>query len=223
MFTWQKLLMQQVAAASAGIVFVGSAGAAGTSSATVTLPAGVQAGDTVVVCSMSTSNPSAPSGYTNRQFLQAYFPGGGTAFGNVYTKVMGSTPDTSVTVTANFVSVSVHVWRGVSSASPINVIETSGTFDPPAVTPTATGAVVLAFAFGGFVSSSTMATPTGYSNMQQQSAYGTHDFTNNYYYIAAVASKYWSGSGAENPSSMFVPSGTGADTSSSITLALRPA
>lgn len=223
MLTWHKLLMQEVAASSAGITFVGSAGAAGTSSATVTLPAGMQAGDIVVVCSMSTTNPSAPSGYANRQFNQAYFPGGGNALGNVYTKVMGSTPDTSVTVSADFVSVSVHVWRGVSSSSPINVIETGTTYDPPAVTPTVTGAVVLAFAFGGFAAASTLSSPSGYSNMRQQSAYGTHDYVNNFYYIAAVASKYWSGSGAENPSSMFPVTSTGGDAASSITLALRPA
>lgn len=218
----QQILAALKATAASGLTFVGSASAAGGSSAVVTLPAGVQEGDLVVVCSFSTTTPSTPSGYTQQAAHSVAFPGGGNAVGRVFTKVMGPTPDTSVTVTATFATAAVHVWRGVNATPMDATPTTSNTSNCPSITPVTSGAVVLAFSGGGFVSSSTLTTPTGYSNVKLQNQTGSHDSVDTYYYISAVASKAWT-SGAEDPNGFTPSSNTGADAGFGITLALRPA
>jgi hypothetical protein len=74
-------------------------------------------------------------------------------------KIMGGTPDTSVTVsptlnTAFAGAVVIHVWRGVDTTTPLDVASTTavGTNtdrpNPPAITPSTAGAVVVAIGGG---------------------------------------------------------------------------
>ena len=92
------------------------------------------------------------SGYTEVADL---YPGGSwSANLGVFYKVMGSTPDTSVVLTSTGASTRqasavIHVWRYIYSANPIDVYTTttstavSGIIDPPDITPTAPGAIIL--------------------------------------------------------------------------------
>lgn len=208
---------------SSGLSYVASSAGSGTSSRTLTFPGGIQAGDTVLICASATAAISTPSGYTLWASTSSFFPGGGVTYGYVFSKVMGGTPDTSIAITAAFVSIVAHVWRGVDTATPMDVTPTtSGTYDCPSITPVTAGAHVIAFTGGGFNASVALSKPTGYDNDIQTNIYGTPDFVTNFYYTAAVASKAW-GSGAENPAGFYPTSGTGADASFGITLALRPA
>ena len=146
-------------------------------------------------------------------------------------KVMGGTPDTSVTVrgynnAANGGATAVHVWRGVNTTTPMDVAPPTGVTagnasrpDSPAITPITTGAMVLSVGMGtGDATPLAQTTPTGYSNGRSVAGTGSTMSV-----IANIASKTWSGSGAEDPAAW-----TGGETSTSDswaagTLALRPA
>lgn len=70
-------------------------------------------------------------------------------------KIMTSTPDTSVTITggtgdtSDAYAIAVHVWRGVDQTTPLDVTSTTTTQlntaipDPPAITPTTPGSMIL--------------------------------------------------------------------------------
>lgn len=75
-------------------------------------------------------------------------------------KTMGATPDTQVTVsgtgsTNNAGAVAIQVWRYVDAVLPLNVASTTATginsvlCNPPSITPTAPGAVIIAGGAGG--------------------------------------------------------------------------
>jgi len=144
---------------------------------------------------------TAPTGYT--ELFDLYGNDTYDVNFSLSYKVMGSTPDTSVTCTgttgATAVTCLAYVWRGVDTSTPLDVTSTSATGidlaipDAPAITPVTQGAMVLAF--GGSSGYDTAVTvPTGYSN-------GVHiagtDTTNDA--VSTAAAKLWSGSGAENP------------------------
>jgi hypothetical protein len=146
-------------------------------------------------------------------------------------KVMGSTPDTSVVIPSNpdvgrVTTSLVYVWRGVDQTTPIDVTTTSTagsnsiTADPPSITPTTPGALVLAIGGASADSSSSRSltgAPTGYSgflnSVRESGETGS----------VAIAYKFWSGSGAEDPGAF--THGTSSTNYSwcAATVALRPA
>jgi hypothetical protein len=79
-------------------------------------------------------------------------------------KVMGSTPDTSITAehngsTADTTSVYVSVWRGVDGSSPVASSEFSGSSstliaDPPSITPSVSGSFIVVVGLGAGLSGS---------------------------------------------------------------------
>ena len=145
-------------------------------------------------------------------------------------KIMGATPDTQVTVngsgnTANGAATVVHVWRGVDATTPMDVAATSATGidvntpDSPAITPITAGAYVLTVGGGSRNNTAvTMTTPTGYAN--SVSIQG-NDSTISFH--AGIASKAWSGSGAEDPAAWGTSSTFTSDSWAAGTLVLRPA
>lgn len=150
-------------------------------------------------------------------------------------KIMGATPDTSVSVSATGGStdgavVAIRVWRGADSTTPMDVTPTTATHlntwtpDPPAITPVTSGAVIEVIGAGaagidvsqmGAMSSSQLsnfltASPAPGGSAARSSGIGVGNFA-------------WS-SGSFNPNAFSV-SGTSSTTYSaaSVTLALRPA
>lgn len=201
------------------ITFVGSASAEGDSVSgnyDITLPGGILPGDMVIVCTGMGSGGGTDlnAGVTTEGYAEEadlFATDTRAANLSINWKVMGETPDTTVTciapTTANQAGVSCcHVWRGVNKLIPMDVAVTTATGNnspipnSPAITPVTVGAIVLSLV--GFIGriatggdEDTDATiPTGYENKifdsRLNSDVGFH---------AGIASKAWSGSGAEDP------------------------
>ncbi len=237
------MLFQKVLGSSGGdIAYVGGyvdGFAGGTTDRTITLtsltgglasaPAG---GDLVIVYFGTGSNTDrnlVVSGYTEVAELYS---------NDVYDtnlvaayKFMGGTPDTSVTLTGGTGStsdggaVAVQVWRNVNPVTPLDVTSTTATginsvlCDPPAITPTTTGSIIVSGGAGA------------HDNDEGAETYSSSDLTafisdgsgDTNAVTIGLGYKAWT-SGSFNPAQFTFSAGD--DTSFSwaaVTLALRPA
>lgn len=230
---------------AATLQYVGSSSCAGTgatySCSLTTLTGGIAGvaatGDLVIVVtgwsSAADGNPgvTTPTGYTEVYDLWANDARDANL--SVNWKIMGATPDTSVTVSgfnnaANGGATVVHVWRGANQTTPMDVTPPAGVVTPgnqahpdsPAITPVTSGAVVLTVGGGtGDAGPLAHTAPTGYGDTRSATGVGS-----TMSFIVDIASKAWSGSGAEDPA---VWTGGDVDTNSDSmaagTLAIRPA
>lgn len=216
---------------------VGTASSGASSGYTVDLTAiSMATGDIVVVASAFGSGSSSAPTVTGDN-SGAYTGLGAAAYANdtwdtnfqMFYMVQGATLDTTLTVTrpnnASYGGATVvQVWRGVNTASPIDVTGTPATTtnssrgDPPSVTPVTSGAVVIAAGAGMQTPSGTPFTvPAGMSNPVSYNGNGTTSDCGVW-----IASATWT-SGAYDP-----PAWTGGTTSTSSsaaaqTIALKPA
>ncbi len=143
-------------------------------------------------------------------------------------KLMGPTPDTSVTVvgennSANGGAAVVFVLRGADRITPIDVATTSITGtngalpDPPAITPITPGAWIVVCGVGTGDSTPVAQTvPSGYGNAV--SVLGTGSTRSA---VTSIASKAWT-SGAENPAAWTGGETTVSDAWCAATIAIRP-
>jgi hypothetical protein len=149
-------------------------------------------------------------------------------------KIMGGTPDTSVSVQASSgvggVAVAVYVFRNVDQSTPMDVTPTTATggntadANPAAITPVTAGSVIVllagaADAVGAAASVNFTGGPSGTAGFTQDRSGGTNDEW------AAVAGAYYTGwsSGAYDAGA-FSTAGGGTDASwAAFTIALRPA
>jgi hypothetical protein len=227
--------MQQVAIASGGISIVGTATGSGASSSyTVALPAGRQIGDFVLVITLAaeqhdayymppSSHPTVTPGYTLQTTSTLAT---GYARSAVYWKRL-SAADASLTVTNGSrvgTATVVYVLRGVHATTPfdgtISIAGTDsyGTCDPPAVTPTVAGSLVIAGAALASSYPGLSAAPAGYSTL----ATVNMNYAARLSVGAAMSSKFWAG-GTENPAAypgggkFYHEMGTG------FTITIRPA
>lgn len=194
-------------------------------------------GDIVVVITGWASTANGNPGVTTAGYTEE--PGSTDLYSNdtrdanvsANWKIMGSTPDTSVTVSgfnnaANGGGTVVQVWRGVDQTTPMDATVTTTSAsnqsasspDSPSITPVTSGAYVISAGLGtDDTTPLTKTAPSGYSNAVAVTGTGsTMSVT------VGIASKAWS-SGAENPAAW-----TGGETSTSdswaaFTIALRPA
>jgi len=219
------------------ITFVGSAtgstGTSGDASFTITLPATQENDIVIVAVGWSSPSDDAPgvstSGYT--EIAEIYADDNADANLSVSWKLMGATPDTEVIcLTRNSVNVDsvgiAYVFRGVDTASPIDVSATTATGtnsavpDPASITPTTAGAFVVACGLGTAsyaAGDSSVTPPAGYTNgVSIPSVYCSYGCT------LAVASKAWSGSGAEDPAAWTGWTTSSLDSWGAVTVALRP-
>lgn len=173
-----------------------------------------------VVFVLASGNPSATtnidmsgvvstSGYT----LATELYGNSTQDCNfaLFYKKMGSSPDSTVTLTSTAYDSRVYVWRGLDTTTPIDVTITTATgttdnVNSPSITPISTGAVVLSL--GAQTGFSTPTAPSGYGNVGNNNR-------------CVAASKAWT-SGAEDPGAWSASSG-GAYAWCACSVALRPA
>ena len=190
-------------------------------------------GDFVVLCygigSNSARTPSVvTSGYTPLGQVNAVFASVTQSRFNVFYKRMGSTPDTEVVVsgtgsTNDGGAVSIHVLRGVDASTPLDVTSTSaigsGTAraNPPAITPSTSGALVLASGFSGNANAGGTYTSSDLSN------FVTANADDNVNGSIGAGTFEWS-SGSFDPA-VFTYSGIDGSANSwaAYTLALRPA
>jgi hypothetical protein len=182
----------------------------------------------IVAFGVGSSVDEAPgvttSGYTEEQEL--FSDSSDDTNLSVSWKFMGSTPDTSVTVsgtgnTANAGAVAIQVWRGINLATPFDVAETTATGtatdrpDPPAITPTTADAMVIAIGAGA-AGAGGLFTSSDLSNFITATSPGTKDCS------IGMGSFAWS-SGEFNPAQFGGGAGGGAARSwAAVTLALRP-
>jgi len=144
-------------------------------------------------------------------------------------KIMGSTPDTVVNVSQTFAggnagSVSVHVFRGVSSTTPLDVTSTTATdgntvlANPAAITPATAGAWIVAGGAGAHNGGVDTYSSPDLSNFQSVGGpNSTNDST-----IGSGIYTSWT-SGAFNPGAFtFSDSNSSQFSTASYTLALRP-
>ncbi len=146
-------------------------------------------------------------------------------------KIMGTTPDSSVVVTGKSTSTSagvavIHVYRGVDATTPFDVTSATSTGidggipDPPAITPTTSGALIVVAAANAHSGDSAGTFSASYlSNFSTlvDASGGTYDCT------SGIGSVPWT-SGAYNPAAWIfgAPDG-GSYSNASVTMALRPA
>lgn len=200
---------------------------------TLTLPGGLQENDLVIIVSgwASTSDGTpGVSGYT--QITELYSNDTRDANMSVDYKFMGATPDTTASVTAVTAAGShgsssiAFVLRGVDTTNPFDVTSTTATGtntatpDNPSITPTTSGAWVLATALCTQPNGTSDASValSGYSNVVTSlSVNGSNRDA-----LAMIASKEWT-SGAENPSAWTGITSSAFDSWCAATLAVRPA
>lgn len=170
-------------------------GAAGNGNNPVlTLPSGIQEGDVVVVIGgwaqkATTGTPEGPSeaGYTRIQWFSTVTTSAtGWGWIGAWYKVMGPTPDSSVTgqaLSVTSVSSVYHavVLRGVDTTNVVDNQTTqfvangaTGTPDPPTVNVESVGAWVFACGFTSVVDATATA-PTGYTGLAWGSQNDTYD------------------------------------------------
>lgn len=153
------------------ITFVGSASASAINggNANVTLPAGMQQNDLVLLgCCNGGSTPSLPTGYTN---LQAAFSA--NLGYRACRKFMGASPDTTVIAGGSGSATDatagvVLVFRGVDLTTPLDVTfafdsNVSGAPDAPSITPTSADCAIAIFGMSA-TNDTTPGTVTNYTN-----------------------------------------------------------
>jgi hypothetical protein len=194
-----------------------------------------QAGDLVVVTAIVGSqarNPAqavaTPAGYTALTQLNPTAQTYDTSL-NVSWKIMGGTPDTTVTIpstgnTADGQSYSIQVFRGVDPDVPMDVTPTSasgtgtGRPNPPSITPSSSGAWVVICGGGAAATGANYTGPTNFTtNFLTSTGADTND--------SMVGSGYWNGwsSGAVDPAQYTGGTTNSVDSWAAYTLALRPA
>lgn len=145
-------------------------------------------------------------------------------------KLMGSTPDTSFTITSGSYSttqagtIAVHVWRNINPTTPIDVTSTTALHvssirpNPPAITPVTSGAVILAIGGAAHTGGVDTFGATYLSNFRTVGLNSTDDST------VGMGSIVWPGSGAYDPAVWTCTQATStAFSAASCTMALRPA
>lgn len=147
----------------------------------------------------------------------------------IYYKIMGATPDTSIVVNAHLTgessSFTVHVFRNIDLTTPIDVTSTtattttSATPNPPAITPVTTNAIVFVVAGSAYGGGTTAASYTA--------AYLTNFLTTGiasqtYDSVVGAGWVAWT-SGAYDPAAWtFSLTASTNYTSASVTMAIRP-
>lgn len=241
-FTSYRHLVEKVKtyeAYAATLSYVGGAEAAGNSAAyNVSLASLVggtggaaQAGDLVIVATgfVSTANGDpgvGTAGYT--EVADLYGNDTRDANFSVNWKIMGGTPDSLVSCngsgsTTNGAVCVVQVWRNADQNTPMDVTPTTASSnnsaipDSPAITPITSGAVILSLGAGtGAAVDTSVTAPTGYANQIDNSVDPGNAIT------IGIASKLWSGSGAEDPAAWTNWTTSTSESRAMATVAIRP-
>lgn len=160
----------------------------------------------------------AVTGYT--EVADIYANGAGDSNFGVYYKIMGGSPDTTVTIPSlTNVRAVVYVLRGVDTTTPEDATATtatkitSGIPDPPSITTVTANAMVVSLC--GTRAPGTYVAPSGFSGTSKSSSSSGN---------VLVASKIKATAGSENPAVWTgITSDSAAYTCASVTMALRPA
>lgn len=221
--TGDELPHKDVAWSQVGTAVTGYVGT-GTGTESKNLPSGLQQNDIVIFAGASDSSMNSDGVATGQGWSDIYRDTNTSPGFQVCYKVMGETPDSTVTLNQNGTSRQAFViqaWRGVDTSNVLDVAavtlatDTSGDPDSPEITPATVGALI--FAVGGVDDDDgTVSTwPSGYSNGVESN---TGQSSTSAGATIALCSKQWS-SGADNPAAFAISSD---DAWRAGTFALRP-
>jgi hypothetical protein len=152
-----------------------------------------------VIVGSDTTQPNLPSGWSDASAITY-----GNGFQRTIYKVMGATPDTTVSLTglsASGASAVAIAFRNAEYSTITTATAASGMPNPPSVTTTINNSVVLIVGAVDDDSFSDTAAPSGYSNLIEQEAVGDTGMT------VMAAAKTVATAGAEDPGA-FTGSGT---------------
>lgn len=198
--------------------------------AILTLPGGIATDDVVYVCggwnAGLNGNPAViTAGYTELADLAG--PDTEIANFSANRKVMGATPDASVTCTADGGGVggalwAAHVWRGADTTTPEDATTTTATGgnDANPVSPaiiTATANAVVLSAGLGTVNDTTVTAPTSYINQIDRDIVALAPST------VGIASRSIVSPGSETPGAWTGFASTASDSWAAVSIAIRPA
>ena len=223
--------------ALAALSYVGSAEASGLDVAyNIDLSSlSLQEGDLVIVTNGYSGNGNGNPGVTTAGYAEVadlFASELKEANFSVNWKLMGAVPDTSVTCRGsdndnNGSACQAYVWRGADTTTPMDVTPATDTglesslFDSPSITPVTAGAVVISLGLSTAASGNgdaAITAPAGYSNQVNMRAVGDFESCQ-----TGIASKAWSGSGAEDPGAWSNIATNSFDSWAAVTLAIRPA
>jgi hypothetical protein len=195
-----------------GITIVGSSSVGGASVVSLSLPSGLQQGDLVLLFIGASGNfPTLPTGWTNVNTYSI-----GTEYARFAYKVMGSTPDTTVSATASGSNAAGCVaLRGIdiSQLSVASATGSTGMPNPPNQNTIYPGGICLAVGFLDDDSvASSVTPPAGFQSVFNVEA-------PSFGQTLMVASKLTLGSGGINPNAF---GGSGTDEWIALTIALGP-
>ena len=190
-----------------------------------------QAGDIVIVAVAigSTSDLTfsvSTNGYTS--IAELYVSDTYDTNLEVSYKVMGSTPDTSVSISitsgvaADAVAVAVHVWRGIDNVNPLDATPTTVTAtntirpNPPAITTVTDNAEIIIVGASSEATAQTLSAPAGYGDIIQATSASTNDVA------IAIASASATTAGAYDPGTFSTASNPSTASAAAFTIALRP-
>lgn len=211
-------------------VSAGSADAPTTNDLVVDLSgAGLQQGDFVVVVCVernTTDDTWSEGGGTWTLEADLFSTDNRVSNTGVFSKVMGATPDSSVTIhqagAAAGMGAAWAAYRGVDATTPHDAATTTaagantGQADPPSITTVTNNALVIAVGAGSSGSGPTLGAPSGYNGDSLHGAANTNAW-------CGIASKEVASAGAENPGIFSVSPDSNFNSWEAATIALRPA
>lgn len=183
-------------------------------------------GDLVVIACGATNNINltlsmSTSGYA--QLAELYVNSTYDCNLGAFWKVMGASPDTEAVVSygryTEQVMFAVHVWRNAHATTPFGTATTAtGTKaypNPPSVTPTVPGSVIIAVgAFRALDAIHPITEPTGFENLKTSVYFSSH---------VAIASYAGWASGSYDPPAFSGIDNTSGSSWAAVSAALRPA
>lgn len=203
---------------------------------TVTHPGGIAENDVVYLAYNHAGEVDvdmlvvSPSGYT--ELADLYSDDTVDANGGYYRKVMGATPDSTVTVDHKgglqySVNAVEHVWSGVDTTTPEDATTTTATdtnsslSDSPSITTVTANAIILTVGAVGVtnLTDATKTEPTGYSNPVVAAHSGSSGWSGGCW----MASKLIASPGAENPGAWSGGTSNNDSAWTAATIAIRPA
>ena len=196
---------------------------AGSGSADVDLPTGLQEGDVLIAAIVCDQGLGSDFTQANPGWIEILDAGGSGPGHEVAVKQMSSTPDSTASLTRNSGKVHAYLFQAFRGADNSVALDngsnaangSSGMPNPPSHTPLTDGALIVAIGLVDDIDASTASAMTGYSNFLHQGGEASPGASCG----VMIASKTLATAAAENPGAF---AGSDSETWRAVTFSLRP-